>query len=227
MNLSSLDSEQIMMETDEIVREVRKKGFLLLGAETAQEMLNKIHVGDFGRLLPQDKYGITVYDVRPDAAAENTASSKGTLPIEPHTDGALTDEPPALIALYGKHVPLFEQCQTHICNAADVYDGLTSGQRVVLKIPDPNKGVFKYTFQNAVYNDYWISEEDLLLAKAALTDAQKAAIEAMTLAFLRYKVSVTIREGDLLIIDNRKSLHSRDSVLTANRHLLRYWISEI
>jgi alpha-ketoglutarate-dependent taurine dioxygenase len=154
---------------------------------------------------------------------KNTASSQGTFKIEPHTDGALTDNPPKYVALYGQYVPDDESCRTHVCKVSSLFGFLTSEERQILGFPELKGRSFRYSFQQALYGDFWISEEKLNKRPPDSPEVIAAA-NRMAEAFTKFGSSIKIGMGDLLIIDNQCSLHYRDNVSSPERHLLRYWI---
>jgi alpha-ketoglutarate-dependent taurine dioxygenase len=214
------------MKMTDLVSSIEKDGFISLTGDAAKSIKDKIEGEEFGRLLPQNRDGTKIYNVKPKTGVKNTASSEGSLFIAPHTDGALTDQPPKYLGLFGQHVPKDEKCRTYVCKVTELFNSLKPEEREILKLPNPSEGTFRYSFQQALYGDFWITEDRLRERSSTLTQEVSQAMKSMTDAFERHGNSFVIGQNDLLIIDNHEALHYRDNVTSSERHLLRYWIGD-
>ena len=198
-------------------------------------------LAELGTLLPQD-HGQVRYDVKPTPQGAGLSSSKSANPLNPHTEASNYPQPPRLIALWCAHAARCGGGQTLVSDGFRMLSRLSehdlkTATQEQIAFSDPSRPAtclapvltispvpmlrFSYTLlRHGCYDP-----ETTRITKPNLprTDRQRLADQLLTL-FDECHEAIDIPDGGLLVVDNRRMIHSRTGFTDYDRHLIRYWL---
>lgn len=187
-------------------------------------------VARFGTPEGHDRLGQIVWHIRYDAAAaaRGATASLTMDPLPFHTDGAFQDPSPRYLAQY---VVREDRCgggTTLLVDVASVVRRLSAKTRDILRSrrfrfhapPEYAIGT-PYHDASILFGDGLMRYRRAIIDEDIDGDAQVALDELDAAIGAVEPISLPMRAGDLLLLDNARFLHARTEVRDPERHLLR------
>lgn len=227
--------------------QMRIHGYALVGPFN-DEQEGRAFIEDAWTLLPQYD-GEYVYHVRARSEFAALPLSQGYLAIGPHTEGIAYESPPRYLALHclqpagcgGGHTNLYDgyrvlgelqPAELRYCRS-ESFQFLVSGQ---FDRDRPNRaskpivglspaGELRISFSDNFFRWGDLNPTDLATERVPHLDhAGQQVVRKLLSACDRNQIKILIPRNAMLVWDNYRMLHSRDSYTDARRHIVRYWL---
>lgn len=232
MDLSPIDWHDEGKQS-EARRRLERDGLALIKATPGDANGREVQelIEQLGTAEVHDRLGQTVWHIRYDvAAAARGATASLTLePLPFHTDGAFEDPSPRYLAQYVVQEDRFGGGETLLVGVDDVLRRLSAQTLDVLK-----SATFRFRApaeyaKGAGYRDAPIlfgaglmRYRRVIIDDGDLDEGVVAALDELDAAIATVEpLSLRLRSGEILLIDNARFLHARTEVLDPDRHLLR------
>jgi len=210
---------------------VFNEGALIISGMGPEALQSFIH--SLGTVVKQHD-GNDVFNVKPSASLGALYHSRTMNAVPPHTDGHDLPLPPKLFLLLCVQPSAQQDGLTELSNVAALLESLSEGERSLISehqfsfetkpsalvmngaavnasIFDPERDIFRYSYN--------------YLSRQSSRPEVESLVEKISHFHDGHKQSVLLDEGDLLVCDNHRVLHSRTGFSGADRHLIRAWVN--
>lgn len=246
---SPADTPGLDAQIEAAREELDRQGWTILPPEALAFGVRET-LTQFGTIVPQYN-GQDSWDVTFKPGFENLPYSQSRNGIGPHTEVPVGAPPPRYLALYchrqarcgNGHTSLADGLafyrtldaelqrfvmESPVLFAATLIPGTTSKQTLTAPIlsRDGERPVFRFSHNQFLYGDVNPSEAAVENASAHPADDEPLArLARLAVAYFESNaLALLIPDGHLLIWDNQRLIHARDTFTDPERHLTRYFL---
>ncbi len=193
-------------------------------------------------LMPQDN-GKYIYDVRLVAGNENRSDSTSQNELLPHTEAAYLETPPKHLALWCDRPAACGGGITQLLDGNDLFqwefsaaeqqqltqrlyqysskDGSRKAIAPIVKLSPWGQPQLRFSYNILIHGD---PSPELDAETHACDLFLKTICDRIRDRFEAYCNLIRLQQHSLLIVDNRRMLHSRTKYADRDRHLQRIWL---